>query len=61
MTAKTAIAFALKHGASIGRYKPGIYYVTHFRNGVLAEQIVYGRTVGCTAVWIADNLTPCEA
>lgn len=56
MTALDAIATAAKYGASIGHYKPGIYYVSFVQNGAVQTVHINGKHLRCTVDWIKENL-----
>lgn len=58
MNAKQAIQIALGHGASIGRHKPGIYYVTFHDGACIREVRVEGKSAKCAVDWIVANLAP---
>jgi hypothetical protein len=48
--------FAAKHGAAIGRYKPGAYYVSYVADGEARTVSVSGKTFRVATTWIEQNL-----
>lgn len=56
MNITDAIRIAAAHGATIGRYKPGIYYVTYAKGSQINEQTIRAKHVREVVRWIEENL-----